>query len=136
MSRHSIKSQDVLWTPLPPPTPFLVRRTHAPGCDRLALEGELDLASAPILQSEFDRLERDPASVIVVDLRQLSFMDLAGMRVLLEARERALRGWWSLVIVRGPRAVQRVFELAKVEQLLHMIDDPALAQPERLLSTP
>lgn len=121
-----------MWTALPP-VPFLVRVTHTSRWDRLTLEGELDLASAPILQSQFDALERDPASVIVVDLRRLLFMDVAGMRVLLEAHERALCGWRSLVIVRGPRAVQRLFELARVEEILHLIDDPALAQPRRLL---
>jgi anti-sigma B factor antagonist len=133
MSSDSINGEDPTWPAHHSPIPFRVQATHAPGWDQLTLEGELDLASAPILQSELDRLERDPASMIVLDLRQLSFMDVAGLRALLEAHQRALGGWWSLVIVRGPRAVQRVFELAKVEQFLHLIDDLMLAQPERLL---
>lgn len=133
MSKGSIKRQDVISTALPPPIPFRIRATHTPGWDRLTLEGELDLASAPILQSQLNRLERSAASVIVLDLRRLSFMDAAGMHVVLEAHQRALHSPWSLVIVRGPRAVQRVFEFAKVERFLHLIDKPALTQPEQLL---
>jgi anti-sigma B factor antagonist len=115
--------------------PFRARATRAPRWDRLALEGELDLASSPILKAELDRLERRGTGVIVVDLRRVSFMDASGLHVLVAAHERAVRSWWSLVIVRGPRAVQRLFELAGVDRSLRLIDDPARARPERLLSS-
>ena len=113
--------------------PFGARITHAPEWNRLSLVGELDLVSAPILQAAFDRVESGPVGLIVVDLRRLSFMDAAGLRVLAEAHKRAWRGRWSLVVVRGPRSVQRLLELTGFDKLLGPIDDPDLARPERLL---
>ena len=133
MNRGSIKADPIIRVALEPALPFRVRVSHAQGWDRLALEGELDLASTPILQAEFDRLERNHPGLILVDLRRLSFMDATGLRVLLGAYARALHGPWSLAIVRGPRAVHRLFELAGVEQVLHVIEDPAAARPERRL---
>jgi anti-sigma B factor antagonist len=133
VSRGSVNSDDLASAACPPAVPFRVRITRAPGWNRLTLEGELDLAASPILEAGLDRLERDPASVIVVDLRRVSFMDASGLHVLVAAHERAVRGRWSLVIVRGPRAVQRLFELAGVDRFLHLLDDPARARPERLL---
>jgi len=61
---------------------FWARISRSPGWDRLTLEGELDLASSPILKAVLDRLERGPASVIVVDLRRVSFLDASGLHVL------------------------------------------------------
>jgi anti-anti-sigma factor len=116
-----------------PAIPFRARITHAPEWNRLSLVGELDLVSAPILQAAFDRLESAPVALIVVDLRRLSFMDAAGLRVLAEAHKRARRGRWRLVVVRGPRPVQRLLELTGFDNLLGPIDDPDLARPARLL---
>ncbi|MFL5886209.1 MAG: hypothetical protein ACJ77M_14150, partial [Thermoleophilaceae bacterium] len=41
---------------------------------RLALEGELDLATAPILQASFDDAERDHDAVTELDLTELQFV--------------------------------------------------------------
>jgi anti-anti-sigma factor len=101
---------------------------------RLTLEGDLDLASAPILEAELDRLACHPACLVIVDLRRLSFMDVAGMRVLLAAREQALERGIRLAFIRGPRAVQRLFSLAGFDADLDLVEDPAEVRPERLLA--
>ncbi len=116
-----------------PAIPFGALITHAPEWNRLSLVGELDLVSAPIVQAAFDRVESAPVGMIVVDLRRLSFMDAAGLNVLAQAHKRAQRGRWSLVVVRGPRPVQRLLELTGFDKVLGPIDDPDLAQPERFL---
>jgi anti-anti-sigma factor len=58
------------------------------GGSRLTLRGELDLGSAGALASA---LEQAPGPVLL-DLRKLTFMDSTGVRVLLEAAERAGAG--------------------------------------------
>lgn len=108
--------------------PFEVRGTHGPGWDRVTLEGELELATAPLLEDELDRLERHPAALLVMDLRQLSFMDLTGMHVLLAAHDRALLSGRRLAFVRGPSVVHRLFELVGVEHEVDLIADPTEAQ--------
>jgi anti-sigma B factor antagonist len=118
---------------LPSVLPFVVTVTWAGGWCRLALGGELDLATAPALELELDGVEKRGPGLLILDLRRLSFMDLAGLRVLLAAQQRAYDQRNRLVIVQGPRAVQRVFELAGVEPLINLIDDPAAAGHHRLL---
>ena len=60
------------------------------GEDRITLElrGELDLRSAPALR---DRVEALPSSMLVMDLRGLSFIDSAGLAALVAAQRRARR---------------------------------------------
>jgi anti-anti-sigma factor len=55
---------------------------------------------------------------LVVDLRDVTFMDSTGIRLLLFAREHARRCGASLVIVRGPDEVMRVLELVGLDDQL------------------
>jgi stage II sporulation protein AA (anti-sigma F factor antagonist) len=79
----------------------------------VALDGELDLASAPELERELLRAEAEGARRIVIDLANLGFMDSTGLQSLLRARERARSNAYELKLRRGPHQVQRVFELTK-----------------------
>jgi anti-anti-sigma factor len=72
--------------------------------------------------------------LVIVDLRRLSFMDVAGIRVLLTARRQALERRRRLAFVRGPRAVQRRLSLVGFERGLDLVEDPADVGPERLLA--
>lgn len=79
----------------------------------LALAGELDIASAPILEKAVDELDPVDASPrLVLDLSEVTFMDSTGLRALLVARQQAGESGRDLVLRPGPRQVQRVFELS------------------------
>jgi len=84
--------------------------------------GELDLATAPILQGELERVEATDVRSIVVDLAGLTFMDSTGVRLLLSANARSRVDGGRLVLLRGPAAVQRVLKLSGVEPLLPFTD--------------
>ncbi len=77
----------------------------------LALSGELDLASAPALERQLQAAETSGLARVVVDLRELEFLDSAGLHVLLEAHRRWAESGLQLVLRPGPRSVQRMFEL-------------------------
>jgi anti-anti-sigma factor len=104
------------------------------GWCRVTVEGELDLASAPTLELELDRLEWRPPRLLLVDLRGLTFMDVAGIRVLLAAHERAERRGHELAIVRGAPIVERLMQLLGLDSVLDLIDDPAEVPPVRRLA--
>ncbi len=54
----------------------------------VAVAGELDLASAPALSDTLRRL--DPGcELVTLDLRALTFMDVAGLRAVVDARNLA-----------------------------------------------
>lgn len=71
---------------------FFVERRHLNGFLRLKLGGELDLATADTLRRELLPSEDDVASDgtkgIIVDTTDLTFMDSAGLEVLMAGRRR------------------------------------------------
>jgi anti-sigma B factor antagonist len=80
----------------------------------LRLSGELDLATAPDLEQHLRALEEGEGIRIVLELSGLTFMDSAGLTVIVEAERRAGERGRSLVM-RGPsRQVTRLLELAGV----------------------
>jgi anti-anti-sigma factor len=54
----------------------------------------------------------------VLDLRQLEFIDAAGLDSVLALYAECLDVSTALTIMPGPRNVQRVFELTRVDRLL------------------
>jgi anti-sigma B factor antagonist len=92
---------------------------------RLALSGELDIAGAARVEQEFERIERELPATIVLDLRELAFMDSTGLRVIVAADGRAREQERRLVIVRGSATVQRIIEMTRLHERLEIVDDPA-----------
>jgi anti-anti-sigma factor len=78
----------------------------------LVLKGELDLASAPMLDAATARLCTDGASEIVFDLGGLSFIDSTGLRTILSCMSLCEEHLCNLWLIPGQRAIQRLFELA------------------------
>ena len=85
-------------------------------------EGELELTSADALDAEVRELRRSGFDRVVIDLSGVEFLDSTGLRVLLSLRNDAKRDGHDLVLVRGPRAVQRVFELTATRALFEWRD--------------
>jgi anti-sigma B factor antagonist len=83
----------------------------------VALEGEVDLCAAPELEASLNRVAASHASSIVVDLDRVSFMDSAGVHVLLQFSLSHADGS-RLTLTRGSRQVQRLFEVTGVERYL------------------
>jgi anti-anti-sigma factor len=64
------------------------------------------------------------AEVVVVDLRQLDFMDSTGLSVLVRAHQRATENGKRFGVVRGPQQVQRLLSLTGVADRLTLADSP------------
>ncbi len=92
---------------------------------RLALTGEFDIAGAARVEQELERIEREPPATIVLDLRELAFMDSTGLRVIVAADSRAREQARRLVIVRGSDTVQRIIEMTRLHERLEIVDDLA-----------
>lgn len=95
-----------------------VRRTDELHAVRVALSGELDIATAGEAERQILAAEQDAQGVLVVDLSGLSFMDSTGLRLILGADVRLRAAGNRLVLVPGPEAVHRVFRLALLEDRL------------------
>ena len=91
----------------------------------VALTGELDMATAPELHAEFERLHEEPGlRRVIVDLRNLAFLDSTGLEAILRLDSRSSEEGFDVAIVRGPRAVERLFAVMHFDRRLQMIDDP------------
>ena len=86
--------------------------------------GELDIATTPELEQALADATADAVSEIVLDLRELSFMDSTGLRALAQANMRAEASGVSLSIIRGPRQIERVLEISGLGSLLPLVDAP------------
>jgi anti-anti-sigma factor len=89
----------------------------------LSLSGQLDLRSAGFLARELLSVEGRVRQV-VLDARGLSFLDAVGLHILLHASQRAKRGGWDLAVIRGGRALDRLFRLPSVGRHLRLVDHP------------
>ena len=85
------------------------------------LAGELDLAASPRLARTLEEaLQR--ARLVVLDLRELTFMDSAGLHIIVEANIRARRDGRRLLLVRGGAQVRRLFVLAGAGDDVEILD--------------
>ncbi len=87
----------------------------------LPLSGDLDVAGATAAQKRLVGLELRPGDQLVLDLSGLHFLDPTGVRLILRAREHALRHGAGFVVVRGPDTVMRVLELVGLDQQLKLV---------------
>jgi anti-sigma B factor antagonist len=94
----------------------------------IGVSGELDLASSPGLEQELDRRMGAGAELVIVDLRQLEFMDSTGLSVLVRAHQRATESGQRFAVVRGPQQVQRLLSLTGVADRLTLVDSPDEAE--------
>jgi len=92
----------------------------------IMLEGELDMSSAPDLEQAISRVESAGPRLLGIDLRQLSFLDSAGLHVLIDAHTRVSGANRRLVLIRGPSRVQRVFQTTGMDNILKFVDPPYL----------
>jgi anti-anti-sigma factor len=74
------------------------------------LTGELDVDTTPQLEQTLSDPDSQ-AGLVVVDMRELAFMDSSGVHAIVNASARARQRGSRLVILRGPRDVDRVFSL-------------------------
>jgi anti-sigma B factor antagonist len=90
----------------------------------IGVSGELDLASSTALEEELARVIDSGSELIVLDLRELEFMDSTGVSTLVKAHQRAGDAGKRFGLVRGPQQVQRLLSLTGIEDRLVFADTP------------
>ncbi len=84
--------------------------------------GELDLSNVKTLEAELRRAIGGEVPGVVLDLSGVSFIDSAGLRVLLLMSKESLRNGGRLCLLRGSEPVDRAIETSGVEHLLPLAD--------------
>lgn len=103
------------------PPEFTCASADAEGVIAVAVAGELDITTVPQLDQALRRAEAG-AVLIVLDLRDLEFMDSSGARLILAADRRIRRAGGRLVTVRGPAELDWFFALLGLDRELELVD--------------
>jgi anti-anti-sigma factor len=94
--------------------------------------GELDIATAPQLAQTMRKAVLR-AQRVVLDLRELTFMDCVGIHVVVAASKHARQAGAHLVLVRGPSHVDRLFTMTRTSDALEIVDLDPIAPPVQAL---
>jgi anti-sigma B factor antagonist len=95
-----------------------VRVTEAGSTAVVAVAGEVDSSSAPVLRKELDAVLDLGAAEVVVDLCRVDFLDSAGLAVLAGAHRRAGLDGVRLRVLASGRPVTRPMQITGLWQLL------------------
>ncbi len=96
-------------------------RSHA-GHAILTVVGEIDLYTAPRLQTEFTRLLETGPDRVVIDMSGVEFCDSTGMNVLLSALKR-MRERGGILEVASPRpAVRKILQVTGLDSVFTVHD--------------
>jgi anti-anti-sigma factor len=77
----------------------------------VSARGDIDLSTLPKAMTALAQA-RAAAGSLVLDLREVGFMDTSGLRLVIEEQQRAASGGYRFAVVPGPSRVQRLFEIA------------------------
>ena len=115
------------------PPAFVCSRTNR-GLDvaLVHVAGELDMATTPRLERTL-RQRQSQARLVVLDLRDLQFMDSSGVHTVVNASVRAREAGRRLIILRGPPNVDRLFELTGTAGEVEIHDLPTDEPPVQVL---
>lgn len=102
---------------------------HEAGRAILSLAGELDMASAELLQDAIEGESVRDEGMVVLDLQQVQFIDSTGLRIILKALERCRGRGQQFAITPGSQQVQRLLSITGVAAHL-----PIIAAPDEIVA--
>ena len=88
------------------------------GVTSIALSGELDMATAPALKDQLAASEQTDTKAIVLDLRDLSFIDSSGLHEIVWAFRRSEMNGHRLMVIGANPLTRRMCEITGTEFLL------------------
>jgi anti-anti-sigma factor len=85
---------------------------------RVAVEGDLDMATAPRLEASLQEALQLGARRLTVDLGAVTFVDSSGLRVLIAMHRQSQDDGWELRILRPGEGAFTVFQVSGADQAL------------------
>jgi anti-anti-sigma factor len=100
---------------------------HAEGsAEIVVVRGEIDLATADAVRADL-RAALERSGNVVLDLREVTFMDTQGLAVVIETQQSSAADGTRFAITRAPDHVHRLFDMIGLTPRLTIVDDPAAA---------
>jgi anti-sigma B factor antagonist len=96
-----------------------VRKTHDSSAV-VAVAGEIDVYTSPVLQEKLVEVLRDGSSNIVLDLSKVTFLDSTGLGVLITALKRCRNAEGDLELVTAQPNVLKVLEITGLNDVFQV----------------
>jgi anti-anti-sigma factor len=90
---------------------------------RVVPHGELDVATVEQLEARIEQLRSRGFTTIALDLRQLTFMDSTGLRLLLRLNAESRANGFRFVVVDCEGPVRRLLRLTRIEGQFEYAED-------------
>lgn len=103
----------------------LVVERRDDGATTVTVSGEVDMLTAPALRSTVDEEHAAGGSLLVIDLRGVTFLGSSGLSVLVHARRLGEDAGTALRLVAASRVVLHPLEAAGLRPLFDVVDAPA-----------
>ena len=84
--------------------------------------GEVDLYSSPEVRTTLIQLTEDKTPVIIIDLREVSYMDSSGVATLVEGLQAMGTYNGKFILVNLRDEVKLVFELSRLDKVFEIYD--------------
>ncbi len=94
----------------------------------LALEGDLDLYQTPTVKGKMEELIRQQNGRILVDLTKVTYIDSSGLAFFIECLQRIGAYGGKLGLFGLQPTIQHIFEIARLDQVLHIYSDEKAAR--------
>jgi anti-sigma B factor antagonist len=85
--------------------------------------GEIDLSRAPALRTHLSQAISDKPVRLVIDLKEVPYMDSSGVATFVEAMQLARRNESKLVLCGLQDRVRSIFEIARLDMVFTIVDD-------------
>ena len=94
-----------------------------PSAAEVVLTGDLDIASYPQALERVEEAERHQPPLLVIDLAALEFVDSTGVRLVLDADQRARAQGRRVAVRLGTGPAERVFRMLGLLDMLDVAPD-------------
>ena len=88
----------------------------------LRIAGDLDLSGIGRVMVALDRLDDARTTQLIIDLREVTFLDLAGLKTILRANDHCKDHHIAVTVVKPRGHASRVFTLTRVHLELDLVD--------------
>jgi anti-sigma B factor antagonist len=93
----------------------------------LPLKGEIDLHVCPTVTASLNEMIEKKPERVVVDLSEVSYMDSAGLAVLIEAMQKVEAYGGKFMLAGLQETVRSIFEISRLDQVFQIFPDAEAA---------
>jgi anti-anti-sigma factor len=93
---------------------------------RVCPVGEVDLSTVGEVRAQIEELKSAGFTRVVLDLREVTFLDSTGLRLMLEEQASSRADGWEFAVIDGSTAVQRLFDVTGLRSMIRFVDPSSL----------